>query len=138
MMREKNWRWKLVWLAPLGVIALALFAYLGGKVVEWLWNWLMPALFSLHTVTFWQALGLLTLSRILFGGNGLMRGGNGNSWMRGRDGKGPAMMRKHMMDRISDRIVERWDQMTPEERERLWERLQERRANAAGHAGNQP
>ena len=127
MMRDKDWKWKLVWLVPIGLTAMVVIAYLGGKVVEWLWNWLMPALFSLHTVTFWQALGLLALCRILFGGHGFMRGGH-------RDGKGPAMMRKHMMDRISDRIVERWDQMTPEERERLWERLQERRAGAGNQA----
>ena len=124
MMRDRNWKWKLVWMVPIGLVAIALFTYIGGKAVEWLWNWLMPMLFGVSTVTFWQALGILVLCRILFGGHGFSRGGR-------RDGTGPAMMRKHMMDRISDRIVERWDQMTPEERERLWERLQERRAAGA-------
>jgi hypothetical protein len=118
-------RWKFVMFAPLALVGMALFAYLGGKVVEWLWNWLMPALFSLHTVTFWQALGLLALCRILFGGHGFMRSGGGGP-------KAGGQFRKHMFDRISDRIVERWDQMTPEERERLWQRLQERR----GATGN--
>ncbi|MDR2653483.1 MAG: hypothetical protein LBC68_14455 [Prevotellaceae bacterium] len=33
-----------------------------------LWNWLMPTIFKLETITFWQALGLLALARILFGG----------------------------------------------------------------------
>jgi hypothetical protein len=122
MMMDNRWKW--VWIAPLGLVALALFAYLGGKVVEWLWNWLMPALFGLHTVTFWQAIGLLALCRVLFGGNGLMRSGRGNA-------KAPGAIRKHMFDRISDRIVERWDQMTPEERERLWQRLQEKRGAGA-------
>src|SRR5216684_2629257 len=37
-------------------------------VVTRLWNWLMPSLFGLHTITYWQALGLLVLSRILLGG----------------------------------------------------------------------
>ncbi len=32
-----------------------------------LWNWLMPVIFGLTTITFWQALGLLVLSKILFG-----------------------------------------------------------------------
>lgn len=32
----------------------------------WLWNWLMPDLFNLPTITFWQALGLNALSTILF------------------------------------------------------------------------
>ena len=33
-----------------------------------LWNWLLPALFGWHLITFWQAMGLLALCRILFGG----------------------------------------------------------------------
>lgn len=33
-----------------------------------LWNWLMPLLFGLKLITFWQALGLLVLSKIIFGG----------------------------------------------------------------------
>jgi len=31
-------------------------------------DWLAPAIFGLHTISFWQALGLLVLSKILFGG----------------------------------------------------------------------
>ena len=36
-------------------------------VVMSLWNWLMPAIFGSRLITFWQALGLLVLARILFG-----------------------------------------------------------------------
>lgn len=32
----------------------------------WLWNWLMPDLFSLTEINFWQALGINVLSGILF------------------------------------------------------------------------
>src|SRR5262249_60372870 len=39
-----------------------------GFVVMILWNWLMPALFGWRVINFWQALGLLVLCRILFGG----------------------------------------------------------------------
>ncbi|MFA5909359.1 MAG: hypothetical protein WC815_11315 [Vicinamibacterales bacterium] len=39
----------------------------------WLWNWLVPGLFGLRQLGFWEALGLLALCRILFGGFG--RGG---------------------------------------------------------------
>ncbi|WP_075601860.1 hypothetical protein [Saccharicrinis aurantiacus] len=35
-----------------------------------LWNWLMPAIFGLTIITYWQALGLLALSKILFSGFG--------------------------------------------------------------------
>src|SRR5690242_13136091 len=76
------------------LIAAALF----GLVVMHLWNWLMPALFGLHLVTYWQAVGLLILSWILF------RGPRG--W--GRPG---AYRWNHMR--------ERWQRMTPEERERF-------------------
>ena len=42
----------------------------GGFVVQQLWNWLLPPLLDVPEVTFWQALGLLALCRILFGGFG--------------------------------------------------------------------
>ena len=35
-----------------------------------LWNWLMPLLFGITVITFWQALGVLVLSKILFGSGG--------------------------------------------------------------------
>jgi hypothetical protein len=63
-----------------------------------LWNWLMPTLFGLRMISFWQALGLLVLSKILLGG------------FRGRPG-GKMHWRRRMM--------ERWEQMTPEEREKF-------------------
>jgi uncharacterized membrane protein YgcG len=44
------------------------FMFVGGILVQWLWNWLLPDIFGLRRVTFWEALGLLALSRILFGG----------------------------------------------------------------------
>lgn len=44
------------------------FAVVVGFVIMFLWNWLMPAIFNLGTINYWQALGLLILSRILFGG----------------------------------------------------------------------
>ena len=65
---------KLRFLKPFGfcVVAAAF-----GAAVMLLWNWLMPALFGLAVINFWQALGILVLCRILFGnfggGHGLMR-----------------------------------------------------------------
>lgn len=51
-----------------GIVAIALFTFLGGTIVKLLWNWLLPPLFGFKMLTFWQALGVLALSRILFGG----------------------------------------------------------------------
>lgn len=66
-----------------------------GAVVMGLWNALLPDLFGWHVIGYWQAVGLLVLSKILLGG---LRGGSGHGmhW-RGR-------------------LMERWDQMTDEER----------------------
>ncbi len=109
---------KLMMFAPLAMVALVLFIALGGVIVMQLWNWLLPALFGFRLIGFWQALGILLLCRILFGGFGM--NGSGRSRSRSR----------HTGDRIADRVVdrvsERLDNMTPEERARCGERLRER------------
>lgn len=53
------------------IILMALvFFTLFGYLIMYLWNWLMPAIFGLTTITFWQAVGLCLLSKIFFGGFG--------------------------------------------------------------------
>ena len=84
----------------LGAVAVTLFS----GVVMGLWNWLMPVIFGWRVITFWQALGLLVLSRILFGRVGGPR--RGMHW-------------RH-------RMMERWSQMTPEEREKFMEGMKGR------------
>ena len=59
---------KLIFIAPLAILAMVLFAVVSGEIVLYLWNWLLPPLFSWRQISFWQALGLLTLCRFLFGG----------------------------------------------------------------------
>jgi len=82
-----------------GVLLFLLIVAAGfGQAVLHLWNWLMPNLFGLHAITYWQSLGLLGLCWILFGG------------VRGWPGRG--MNWRH-------RMRERWEQMTPEEREKF-------------------
>ena len=76
------------------LVAIGLF----GFIVMHLWNWLLPPLFGWQLIGFWQAVGLLLLARILFGG------------IRGRGG-----WRGHWRSRMR----ERWEQMTPEEREKF-------------------
>jgi hypothetical protein len=63
-------RRKWIFIVPLAIAAMLAFIFIGGTAVQLLWNWLMPAIFGLPEVTFWQAIGLLALSRILFGGFG--------------------------------------------------------------------
>lgn len=59
----------------LGAIVLGGGALFGlflliGNVTMWLWNWLMPEIFKLPAIDFWQAWGLLALSWIIFGRKG--------------------------------------------------------------------
>ncbi len=63
-------RRKWFWFVPLALLGGALLLFIGGEVVMLLWNWLLPPLFGWPTLNFWQALGLLALCRILFGGLG--------------------------------------------------------------------
>ena len=91
-------RW--IFLAPLAILGFLLFIAIGGEVVRKLWNWLLPPLFGWPQITFWQALGLLALCRILFGGHGFCRSNSRRrtpeererfrQGMRGRCGFGPS------------------------------------------------
>jgi hypothetical protein len=75
---DKEWKMNRKWIWFLGPLALAAFITLGGEVVMHLWNWLTPQLFGGKQIGFWQALGLLALCRILFGGLGCHSGNGGH------------------------------------------------------------
>jgi len=79
---------KMIWIAPLAITCLALLVFLGGEVVKELWNWLLPSLFGWRQITFWQAIGMLALCRILFGGWG-GHGSHRPRWGRRRDNMTP-------------------------------------------------
>lgn len=87
---------------------------LAGFLVMSLWNGILPAVLGLSTITFGQALGLLVLSRILFGG---FRPGGGRHWGGGWKG-GPRQ------EYWKQKMGERFEKMTPEQREKMrqkWE-----------------
>ena len=105
---RRRWLWMPALLA--GFVALI---FVGGSVVQLLWNWLLPPLFDWRPITFWQALGLLALTRILFGGFG-------------HRGRGYGGFRRRMGERMADRMAARWERMSPEERERFRQRIRER------------
>lgn len=81
-------------------IAIAAGIFIFGSVVMLLWNGILPAVLGIHTITFWQAIGILVLSKILFGG---FRGSHGHHKFQGEgnywNGK--------------------WMHMSPEEREKM-------------------
>lgn len=77
---------------PLVAIPIALLA---AFAVMWLWNAILPGLIGVNEIGYWQSLGLLILSRLLFGG------------MRGHHCGPPQMSHR------------RWEKLTPEEREEM-------------------
>ncbi len=86
----------IVKFAALVIVGVAVFGY----VLMALWNWLVPPLIGWKAIDYWQALGLFVLARILFG-----FGGHG----------------RHMHMHWRARMAERWERMSPEEREKFRE-----------------
>src|SRR5262245_43532047 len=96
--------WILKW-TVVGVLCIGLF----GWVTMFLWNYVVPPLFNGPVINFWQALGLLMLSKILFSGLGGRHKGQhhgGWHWKRG--------------------VYEKFSKMTPEEREHFKARMREK------------
>jgi hypothetical protein len=75
-----------IFIAPLAIL------------VMFLWNNALAPVLHVSEVTFWQALGILVLSKILF-----------SSFSGGRSRRYPTW---------KDRISQKWDTMTPDEKER--------------------
>ncbi|MDR1644457.1 MAG: hypothetical protein LBS05_01340 [Tannerellaceae bacterium] len=88
----------ITWHLLLGLAAVGGF----GGIVQLLWNALLPQILGIATISFWQALGLFALCRILFGSFG------GRHWM--------GHAHTHFHNNI---IREKWMSMTPEERKKF-------------------
>jgi cell division protein FtsB len=100
---KQRWILKGLKMIFIFVLIAAAMSYL----VMSLWNWLMPVVFSLGTITFWQALGILALAKLLFGfGRGSWRGGYGGH-------------SKHRSPQYKEQMEEKLKNMTPEEREKF-------------------
>jgi hypothetical protein len=92
----------LIPLFVLVVVALVALAVYG------LWNGVLTEVVGVKVVTYWQALGILVLSRLLFGGFPVRRGGP----------FGPPWRRRMMM--------KRWESLTSEQREKMREEMRKR------------
>ena len=104
-MRRRPWKFLLFPLVAAGI------ALLLGGVVQYLWNAILPAVIGVGALTFWQALGLLVLCRLLFGGFG----GRGKGGWGGRHSSGPPA-----------HLRQRWMQMSDEERSQFREEWRQR------------
>ena len=100
---------------PLGIAACLTLA---GFAVMLLWNNLLPDILFVNTITFWQALGIFLLCKILFGfGRGGGRGcGGGPGWMR-------------------HRMEEKFKHMTPEQKEAFKQKMRDRACGPWGRRG---
>lgn len=85
----------------LGALAIFLISYL----VMYLWNWLLPEIFGVPDITFIQALGLLILSKLLFG-----------TFQKCGDGH-------HHHGAWRNKFKERYQQMSEEEKKRFRDRF---------------
>ena len=90
---ERNEKWHKRWsersvgakvLVITGIaVMVPAFLALFGAVTMWLWNWLMPTIFKLPEIGFWQAIGLLLLAQIFFKGGRAGRAGKAQ-WRRAK------------------------------------------------------
>lgn len=97
------------WIAKFVVFGLLMLVVFG-LVTQTLWNWLVPTLFSGPVISFWQAMGLLALSKLLFWGFG----GGHKKWG------------SHRSHQWKGQWMERYSKLSPEEREKYKQKFKEK------------
>lgn len=97
-MKRRFWFGKAVMILVFGTAFVMLFTF----IVMSLWNAILPAVLGVKIITFWQALGILVLSKILFSGFG--------GWHHKRE---------HIKNQWRQRMKEKWENMSPEERQKF-------------------
>jgi hypothetical protein len=96
-----------LWHIPAMIVGGVAVGFLLSLAMMYLWNWLMPEIFHLPVITYWQAIGLFILSRFLFGGMKM----HGHNNMKGKKGN----------DFWHDRFEEKLNSMRPEEKDKFRE-----------------
>jgi hypothetical protein len=66
----RNKTFRIVGHVFVGLLFAVAFALVFGLLVKFIWNSLMPAIFNLKEITYWQAFGIIILAKLLFGGFG--------------------------------------------------------------------
>lgn len=100
-MKRGKWIAEVLMMVALGIVAVAAFTL----ITMYLWNGLVPVLFNGPVISFWQTLGLLVLSKIFFSGFG---------------------GRNHGGHRWKGYWRERWQNMSPEDRERFKQKMKDK------------
>lgn len=104
----KHRKFKPIYIPFIILFVVGLIA-LFGWVTMLLWNWLMPEIFGLTTISFWQAAGLLLLAKIFFGGFE----GKGK-----RRCKGCCHHKGDHKDHWKERFRKKWENMSEEDRKK--------------------
>lgn len=100
--RRRGFRQKKAFIIPVFLGGVFLLS----AAVMLLWNAILPDVTGVHAVTYWQAMGILVLSKILFGG---FRGMHNH--------------RRHHHHHLGKDLREKWMQMDPEERKKMTEEM---------------
>ena len=103
-----------------GILIMLASAAVFGAAVMLLWNALLPQIFALTRIGYLQAVGLLVLTRLLFGGIG--------GWMQGHRGRVDGHLFQH-----GNKLREKWMNMSEEERKEFIEKEKDFFKNRASH-----
>jgi hypothetical protein len=97
-MKRRFWFGKAVMILVFCTAFVMLFSY----IVMRLWNGILPDVLGVKIITFWQAMGILVLSKILFSGFG-----------------GFAHKKEQFKNRFRQKMLDKWEHMTPEEKQKF-------------------
>jgi Ca2+/H+ antiporter, TMEM165/GDT1 family len=99
-MKRRFWFGKAVMILVFCTAFVMLFSF----IVMSLWNGILSDVLAVKQITFWQALGILVLSKILFSGFG-----------------GFHHKKEQFRNRFRQKMLDKWEKMTPEEKQRFKE-----------------
>ena len=97
-MKRRFWFGKAVMILVFCTAFVMLFSY----IVMRLWNGILPDVIGVKVISFWQAMGILVLSKILFSGFG-----------------GFAQKKEQFRNRFRQKMLDKWEHMTPEEKQKF-------------------
>ena len=100
----------------LGLVGAAALGIVFGFIVQWLWNALMPGIFSLRPITYWEAVGIVVLARLIFGSFG-----GGQQEGPGKHGKKPHKGGKMDRECKTDESWKYYDEWWEKEGEQAFE-----------------
>lgn len=107
-----------------GIIAVTALAFVFGYALMWLWNSLMPEIFGVKAINYWQAVGLFILSKILFTPGGGSRHHKSKHGKRLKKGKFESFYEKKCLSKVND--WKHYESFWQEEGEQAYENYKER------------